>query len=68
MPSWRVEKKEILFYFKAIWKKHISENVQKQVEVSRLKYDDCDKFYAFMETHEFIWMNVTRPAYRLGLC
>jgi len=36
--------------------------------VSHLKYDDCDKFYALMKTHEFIWMNVTRPAYRIGLC
>jgi hypothetical protein len=38
-------------------KKYISEYVQKQVEVSHLKYDVCDKFYALMETHEFIWMN-----------
>lgn len=68
MPSWHVEKKEINFYFKVIWKKYISENVQKQVEVSRLKYDDSDTLYALMETHEFIWMNVTRLAYWLGLC
>lgn len=61
-------REKIHHYFKAIWKIYISEYVQKQVEVSHLKCDDCDKFYALMEKHEFIWMNVTRPAYRLGLC
>jgi len=57
MPPWNVEKKEIHLYFKVIWKNYISEYVRKQVEVSHLKYDECDKFYALMETHELIWMN-----------
>jgi hypothetical protein len=44
MPSWHIEKKEIRLYFKVIWKIYISEYVQKQVEVSRLKCDDWDTF------------------------
>ena len=52
---------------KVLWKIYISEYFQKRVDLSHLKCDNCDKFYALMETHEFMWMNVTRPAYRLDL-